>query len=265
MLLFYGMLSKYSRFIFIFILFLGLSRGPVAAASLSTKTIEQVQQEKKTYLLGQFEPAKRKDFVLIPQKYLVGGSNMYLRKEAYNAFVKMRTVALKDKITLNIASATRNFVYQKGLWEKKWNGITLVDGGKLPLTIPNELARFEKILEYSAAPSTSRHHWGTDIDINGADVKYFDTKTGKKVYAWLEKNASKYGFCQTYTKKDENRLSGYNEEKWHWSYTPLSKDFLKDYLALIKDEDVAGFAGDTEVKNLSLIPNYVASINPLCI
>jgi D-alanyl-D-alanine carboxypeptidase len=253
------------RLIFVFICLFGISNTSVAAASLSTKTIEQVQQEKRVYLLGQFEPSSRKDFVLIPSKYLMGGTKMYLRKETYNAFVKMRNAALKDKITLNIASATRNFNYQKGLWEKKWTGVTLVDGGKLPITTPDELMRFEKILEYSAAPGTSRHHWGTDIDINGADTKYFETKTGKKVYAWLVKNASTYGFCQPYNKKDENRLSGYNEEKWHWSYTPLAKDFLKDYLALITDEYITGFLGDTQVKNLYLIPNYVASINPECI
>jgi D-alanyl-D-alanine carboxypeptidase len=215
--------------------------------------------------LGEFDQSKRKDFTLIPSKYLVGGSKMYLRKEAYTAFIKMRTAALKDKITLNVASATRNFIYQKGLWEKKWTGLTIVDGGKLPETVPNELDRFNKILEYSAAPGTSRHHWGTDLDINGAEPKYFETKTGKKVYAWLTKNASTYGFCQPYNVKDQNRLSGYNEEKWHWSYTPLAKDFLKDYVALIKDEDITGFAGDAQVKNLYLIPNYVSSINPDCI
>ena len=228
------------------------------------RQIQAEKEKRKTYLLGKFDPALHEDFTVVPLSYSMSQSKMYLREESFVAFVKMREAALQDGVTLNIASATRNFDYQKELWEKKWKGVTLVEGKRLPESVPDELARFKKILEYSAAPGTSRHHWGTDIDINGADPAYFNTETGKKVYDWLSKNARLYGFCQTYTFKNKERPTGYNEEKWHWSYFPLARIFTEQYVSLVKDEDIGGFLGGEQVKSLNLINDYVTGINPEC-
>jgi hypothetical protein len=143
--------------------------------------------------------------------------------------------------------------------------VTFVDGKDLSKSIPEGRERFEKILEYSAVPSTSRHHWGTDIDINGVSPTYFDTAEGMKQYEWLKKNAPLFGFCQTYNLKGSLRATGYNEEKWHWSYLPLSVNFTEEYKRLVKDEDIKGFMGDEYVSEENLINNYVLSINPECI
>ena len=222
--------------------------------------------KEKIYLTGKFDPALRNDFASIPTKYALTSNKIYLRKETLDAFLKMQEAALKDEITLQIASATRNFKYQKDLWEKKWNGVTLVEGKNLSKTIPDGEKRFEKILEYSAAPSTSRHHWGTDIDINGASPEYFNSTKGKAEYDWLVKNAPLFGFCQTYNKKGENgRVSGYKEERWHWSYLPLARNFTQEYKNLVKEEDIKGFLGEEYAPNLNLIDDYVLSINSACI
>ena len=220
--------------------------------------------EEKNYLMGKFDPSQREDFVLIPYKYTTFGNKMYLRKETLDAFLKMQDAADEDEIDLKIASATRNFDYQKSIWNNKWTGFTLVNGQNLSKSISNGLTRFKKILEYSAVPSTSRHHWGTDIDINDANPEYFKTTEGVVVYEWLTKNAWKFGFCQPYILKGNDRPTGYNEEKWHWSYLPLAKDFTQKYKNLIKDEDIKGFFGDKYVLNLNLINDYVLGINPDC-
>ena len=177
----------------------------------------------------------------------------------------MESAALLDGVDLKIASATRNFDYQEDLWNKKWEGTTLVDGKKLPRTIPGGLERFEKILEFSAVPGTSRHHWGTEIDVNDANPEYFNTEKGEKVYTWLLQNASSFGFCQPYTAKGTDRTTGYNEEKWHWTYLPLSREFTQEYKNLIQDSDINGFDGDEYVPTLNLINDYVLGINPDCI
>jgi len=190
---------------------------------------------------------------------------MFLRKETLDAFLKMAEAADKDMIDLKIASATRNFDYQRGIWNNKWSGVTLVEGNDLSKSIPDGLERFKKILEYSAAPGTSRHHWGTDIDINGAVPEYFATEKGQKVYEWLTKNAPSFGFCETYNLKGSARGTGYNEEKWHWSYLPLSQTFTQEYKNLIKNEDIKGFLGDEHVTSLDLINDYVLAVNPECI
>lgn len=230
---------------------------------IKKEAAEKIQ--KKKYLMGKFDPAQREDFVLIPREYTNVENEMYLRKETLNAFLKMRTATDLDKIELNIASAARNFDYQKNIWNNKWTGFTLVDGKNLAESIPNELERFKKILEYSAAPGASRHHWGTDIDINNANPQYFETAEGKKVYEWLAKNAYRFSFCQPYNLKGALRSTGYNEEKWHWSYLPLAKIFTQEYKNLIKEENINGFLGDENVIEQDLINDYALGINPYCI
>ena len=231
---------------------------------LAQEEAEKIAQE-KIYLLGKFDPAEREDFAVVPTFYDIGGYKMYLRQETLDAFLKMAKAANLNGIDLKIASATRNFDYQKDLWNKKWTGVTLINGQDLSKSIPDGLERFQKILEYSAVPGISRHHWGTDIDINGATPEYFETEKGEQVYKWLVKNAPLFGFCEPYTLKDSIRPTGYNEEKWHWTYLPLSKDFTQEYKNLIKDSDINGFDGDEYVANFDLINDYVLDLNPDCL
>ena len=228
---------------------------------------EKAEQEakEKVYLLGQFDPSMREDFALVPAKYDIGGYEMYLREETMYSFKNMAEVAEKDGIELNMTSATRNFDYQKDYWNKKWEGKIFVDGKDLSQSLLNEQERFNKLLEYVAPPGTSRHHWGTEIDINGVSQNFYETAQGEKVYAWLTKNAPLFGFCQTYSTKDLKRLVGYNEEKWHWSYLPLSKKLTQEYKDLVKDEDIKGFDGDQYFAGQNLINNYVLMINPECL
>jgi len=179
-----------------------------------------------------------------------------LRNETLNSFMEMSDAAAKDGVNLKIASATRNFEYQENIWNNKWNA--------LPASMDG-LTKFKTVLDYSATPGTSRHHWGTEVDIDNANPQYFNTKEGKEVYNWLSKNASTYGFCQPYTAKGPERSTGYNEEKWHWSYVPLSKTFTEEYAKIISPSDLGGFDGDQYVPQLNLINNYVLGINPECL
>lgn len=230
---------------------------------------ERVKAEKiaedTVYLTGHFEPANREEFAIVPVEYTYGEKEIYLRKEALQAFIQMSESAKQDGIELFIASATRNFDYQSTLWNRKWTGYTLVEGKDLSKTIPDGITRFKKILEYSAAPSTSRHHWGTDIDINGANPAYFEYGRGAQEYAWLKENAPAFGFCQTYNKKDADRKTGYNEEKWHWSYLPLAQGFTQRYKEIIKNSDMSGFKGDAYVSEQDLMNDYVLGINKDCL
>ena len=235
------------------------------AQAEKTKKEAQEKIQQKNYLMGKFDPSQRKDFSLIPVGDTTSGNKIYLRKETLDAFLKMQKAADTDEIDLKIASATRNFDYQKNIWNNKWTGITLVDGKNLSLSITDGIERFKKILEYSAAPGTSRHHWGTDIDINDANSEYFETEKGGEVYEWLTINAPKFGFCQPYDEKGTDRPTGYNEEKWHWSYVPLSKNFTEEYKNIITDDDIKGFDGDAYVSGLNLINDYVLGINPDCL
>jgi LAS superfamily LD-carboxypeptidase LdcB len=215
------------------------------------------------YIMGKFEPVGHPDFVLIDQRYCSDGG-MYLRKETYTAFQKMHAAALEAGITLNIRSATRSFWHQKKIWEAKWNGGRLVDGKDLSKTITDPAQRALKILEYSAMPGASRHHWGTDIDLNELTNGHFEQGIGLKTYEWLKKNGAKYGFCQPYTAKGEKRPAGYNEEKWHWSYKPLSEKFTEIAREQLKDDMIKGFTGAETATKIGIVAKYVLGINQEC-
>jgi D-alanyl-D-alanine carboxypeptidase len=213
----------------------------------------------KDYLLGRFDPSTDSRFVQLTAAQAKGNAvNRFLRKEAFEAFQKMASSARKDGVDLFIVSATRTFDYQKKIWEDKWNGKIKVEGKNLT-SITNLVDRAQLILKYSAMPGTSRHHWGTDIDLNSTEDDYFLTDEGIKVYQWLATHATEFGFCQPYTSKVNGR-TGYEEEKWHWSYLPLSKIYLTDYQKLIQYNDIAGFEGSETAGQLQIISSYVSGI-----
>jgi zinc D-Ala-D-Ala carboxypeptidase len=218
-----------------------------------------------TYLMGKFDPSKHPDFVKIAPKYS-DKKEAFLRKETYEAFLKMAEAAEKDKIQLKILSATRNFDRQKKIWEDKWRGLVKVeDGTNVAKAIKDPTKRALKILNYSSMPGSSRHHWGTDLDLNYLSDDYFVNGQGKKIYAWLVANAATYGFCQPYSDKSSGR-TGYNEEKWHWSYMPLSAPFTAAAKAKLKNEMiVGGFEGSETAPDIDIVKKYVLGINTGCL
>lgn len=216
------------------------------------------------YLMGHFNPKKKEGFVKINKKY-ASRSGMYLRKEAFDAFKKMRAAARKEGVYLKIRSATRNFVYQKGIWEKKWLGKRqLSDGTNAAKDIASPKLRALKILQYSSMPGTSRHHWGTEVDLNSFNNAWFEKGKGLKLFNWMNANAAKYGFHRPYTEKNETRPHGYNEEKWHWSYTPLSIPMTQDAARVLRDEHIKGFLGSKTAKKIGVVDRYILGVHESC-
>ncbi|MEQ1585281.1 MAG: M15 family metallopeptidase [Cyclobacteriaceae bacterium] len=217
------------------------------------------QNPDKNYLLGKFDPTTHPQFSKLSDEHAQGSAKgAYLRKETYQAFIKMSEAARKEGVELIIISATRNFDSQKRIWENKWEGRTMVEGKNLT-TIKDPKERARLILLYSSMPTTSRHHWGTDMDLNSLENSYFDSGEGLKIYQWLTTHASEYGFCQPYTSKTGGR-TGYEEEKWHWSYLPLSGDFLEAYKKQVRYSDIKGFAGSEVAKSMEVIRKYVEGV-----
>jgi D-alanyl-D-alanine carboxypeptidase len=218
-----------------------------------------------TFLLGRFDPSKHPDFVRIARNYS-GRSSLYMQREAYAAFEKMHAAALADGVRLHILSATRSFYQQKVIWDAKWSGKRRASGKNLASASMTDKDKASKILEYSAMPGTSRHHWGTDIDLNNLENSYFESGEGAKVYAWLTAHAAAFGFGQPYSPKGGARPNGYEEEKWHWSYLPLARPILQAYQQMATNHDIAQtpFLGAETAIELDVVNNYVLGIDPLC-
>ena len=173
------------------------------------------------------------------------GDGYKLQKEAYTAFEKMRKAALADGIKIRVVSSYRGFEHQKGIWTRKYNRFT-----KQGMSPQEAIA---KIIEYSTIPGTSRHHWGTDIDIVDGGVPQPKSvlepdhfSKGKVFYIfkeWMDVNANKFGFYLVYTAKEGRK--GFKYEPWHFSYKPISKEMLKQYKsidikAMLQKEKIVG-------------------------
>ena len=187
------------------------------------------------------------------------GEGINLRKEAHDAFIEMKKAAYQDGISIEILSSYRSFERQLAIFERKYLQYT-EDEGMEPLQA------IDKIIEYSTIPGTSRHHWGTDIDIIDAskktegDVlvpsKFEEGGPFADLKAWMDVHAREYGFYLVYT--NESKRRGFKYEPWHYSYAPLSVPMLeifrkKNILQLLVKEDFIG----SEFLTTGFIKTYI--------
>jgi len=219
----------------------------------------------KSYLMGTFDPHAHPLFDTLP-KWLSSKEHLVLRREALQALIHMAKDLQKEGLTITVHSATRNFDYQRRIWERKWQElIRQYSSTEDSLNREDSMTIARTILRWSSMPGTSRHHWGTEIDINSFDNAYFESGEGQRLYQWLRTHAASYGFCQPYTAKDSSRPYGYEEERWHWSFMPLSKICTQWYDDSVHSNDIGGFVGDHLVDSLRIIPHYVLGIDPHCV
>lgn len=212
----------------------------------------------------------------IPTKELLGkgtpllsiGQGYKLRPAAAAAFENMKTAAQADGILLKVVSSYRNYAHQNRIWERKYKRFR--ESGLSPTS-----AIF-KIIEYSTIPGTSRHHWGTDLDIIDGNpkvvgdvlvpTKFHGTGPFCDMKEWMKTNAHRYGFHLVYT----NTLGrkGFKYEPWHYTYAPLSSQYLKEYKTLdvktiLQEQQLMG----SKHFNQEFINNYIEQnildINPI--
>ncbi len=70
--------------------------------------------------------------------------------------------------------------------------------------------------EWVAVPGTSEHQLSIAVDIN-ADKAH---SASDEVYAWLAKNAHRYGFILRYP-QDKEKITGTSYEPWHYRYVGI--------------------------------------------
>ena len=219
-----------------------------ALLHLQFQSDQEILTIQKKALTGEFTPSRHSGFVRLRPPY-TRRSDAWLRKETADAFQQMADAARKDGISLVVVSATRNKAYQKRIWENKW-----------AQRKGSDVEKARDILKYSSMPGTSRHHWGTDLDINDLNTSWWHSGTGAKCWLWLNEHAASFGFFQPYSGSEQQRLSGYKEERWHWSYMPQSKPFLRAYNQLVDYTDLHGFSGAEAAEEVRVIQDYVNGI-----
>lgn len=157
------------------------------------------------------------------------GDGFKLREDARLQFNLMRKAAKESGFNIHVVSSYRSYIHQNGIWERKYNSYK-----KQGLSPENSI---KKIIQYSTIPGTSRHHWGTDLDIIDStkgipsnplsEVHFNEGGKMRKFKLWLDENSEKYGFYLVYTNAPNRK--GFAYEPWHFSYKPLSLGMLEEY------------------------------------
>ncbi len=187
-------------------------------------------------------------------------------------FKEMKKAAKNEAhIKLRLASRYRNFQRQKTIWNNKFRKFT--QAGKTPREAVQE------IITVSTIPGTSRHHWGTDIDLYQKVSNSPKLKLEKEhfqaggafynAFRWLQENAHKFGFFLVYT--DDEKRKGFDYEPWHYTYKPLSSLFFTQYvekvqidylLRLYQAEGILGREVLTKKRMERYFAEHIRDINP---
>lgn len=209
--------------------------------------------------------------------HLVESLGYLLEQETAHAFNKMRAAAEKEHIAIEICSAFRDFNRQQLIWNAKANGTrALLDKNAQPVDIEGKTAEqiIELILLWSALPGTSRHHWGTDIDIFDSNKilkrdlqlipqEYQRNGPCNNLNLWLTKNAQNFGFYLPF----QEGLSGVSAEPWHLSYYPVSQQYIDAFdvnsLADILQNSSVLYKSQLLEKLETLTQEYVYRVAPI--
>ncbi len=199
-------------------------------------------------------------------KPILYGKGYRLLKKAHQAFLEMNYEARKSGMNIRVVSSYRSFNHQNLIWERKYKRYR-----SRKLT-PKE-AVFSNI-RYTAIPGSSRHHWGTEIDVVNGSIKTsrypLSTKNfhGYGIYKsfreWMDANAHKFGYYQVYT--NDHTRKGFKYEPWHYSFAELGKPMLKAYRErevqeLLKKQELLGRQHFTEAFIKKYTKDNIMGIN----
>ena len=189
-------------------------------------------------------------------------------------WLAMQQAAKQDGIALRLVSGYRSFSRQAAIWNGKFSGQrpVLDDADQVvdlePLT---ELEKIAAIQRFSAMPGSSRHHWGSDIDIYDPSRQTEPLQLTPKEYLhggpqwqtaqWLAAHAAEFGFFQPYAKD----LGGVSVEPWHLSHRATSQTYAQQWqltfwCQLLEQQQVQGWQTICQYAE-SLIARFMNRIN----
>ena len=208
--------------------YLGYNKGNNSYANV----IKLVNSNRdKTFYTDSVKTDLSKGYLLIVNKYysldknyvpsnLVHLTSAYtdngcrLERKTYEQFKMLVDDAKKDGLYIKCRSGYRSYNDQNYIYNSYRNAHGQVWADK-----------------YSAKPGYSEHQTGLAIDVMASGINNYGQFSGTKEYAWMVKNAYKYGFILRYLESEEN-ITGYSYESWHFRYVGV------DVATKIKNENL---------------------------
>lgn len=131
----------------------------------------------------------------IPVEFTYQESKIYILAQAYPALVRMLEQARLEGVIIEVESAYRSINYQTQIFMR------MLEKGRT----------FDDIIRYVAPPGYSQHMLGTALDFFPSNWEFAESEQ----YLWLQENAKKFGFEETYSKNNRFLMPW---EAWHWNY-----------------------------------------------
>lgn len=205
-----------------------------------------------------------------------GALGCTLHAEVIAPLLAMRAAAAAAGIDLKVVSAFRDFERQLEIWNGKFLGTRPVSdaaGREIDVRALDPEARVAAILQWSALPGASRHHWGTDVDVIDLRAQppgyrpqleaheYAPGGVYAQLTTWLDANMARFGFFRPYC----TARGGVQPEAWHLSYAPLAEAALRQFTRRTLHAALAG--GPLEAREIvldqldTLYERYVCDID----
>jgi LAS superfamily LD-carboxypeptidase LdcB len=197
-------------------------------------------------------------------------NHIMLNKEVIEPWRSLCSAAADAGFELVLASGYRSFERQLVIWNDKLTGLRPVldeTGNPMDISCLSPMALAERVLRWSALPGSSRHHWGTDMDIYDRSVidsnyslkltsdEYASGGPFAPMIAWLREYLLQPGSPEFFFPYSEDK-GGVMPEPWHLSYRPVAERYqqlwsLPKLSALLQDSDIVG--KETIIQNLNSI------------
>lgn len=187
--------------------------------------------------------------------------------EVADAFFAMRAAAKKDGFDLLPFSSFRDFATQVRIWNYKYIGrkpLYDIHGQVRNRDNMSEEEIIWHILDWSALPAASRHHWGTEIDVvDGAAMpEHYQPKLLPEevaqggifhpLHQWLDEHIQEFGFFRPYRQFQ----GGMFPEPWHLSYQPIASQAIQD----LKMEILVDVIAQSEIAGKDLVLKLLPDI-----
>jgi len=170
-------------------------------------------------------------------------SGPLLHEAAFAAWLFLQERAGSEGFALKIESGWRSFDKQLSIWNRKACGeLPLLDptGKKIDALQLNPTERMWAILHWSALPGTSRHHFGSDLDVSDAKAippGYEVQLTPQEVapngifghlHSWLDQviaEGNSFGFFRPFV----TGKGSIQPERWHLSHAPTARTIERKF------------------------------------
>jgi len=166
-----------------------------------------------------------------------------MKPKTLNAFENFCEEAKKYGFEPKIESGYRSFDRQLLIWNEKVSGKRKVldeNSSVVNITGLSELELMKTILLWSALPGTSRHEWGTDMDVidSAAVPEGYEAELTieesygvfERFHKWLDErieSGKSFGLRRVFLPG----IGRVQQEPWHLSYSPDARECEQNFTA----------------------------------